>query len=144
MKYTVLTIGYITQVSPGLPEHSQPVDISIVITKVFLLTSPNSHRSSSPYQHPCLLVIGVLMTISSVSLFSSCFGFLGHCAPFRRKAAGGCPAALASGTCHENTEHRVPRVQTFLAAQVVQPSGVGRWCSMMEPKATTVATWGPI
>lgn len=140
----VLTIGYITitLVSAGLPEHSQPVVMSIVITKVFLLTSPNSHRSSSPYQHPCLLVIGVLKTISSVILFSSYFGFLGHCAPFR-KAAGGCPAALVSGTCHENTEHGVPRVQTFLAAQVVQPSGVGGLCSMMEPKATTVATWGP-
>ena len=142
MKYMVLTIGCITQVYQGLPEHSQPVDISVVITKVFLLTSPNSHRSSSPYQHPCLLVIGVLMTISSLSLFSSYFGFLGHCAPFR-KAAGGCPAALASGTCHDNTEHRVPRVQTFIAAQVVQPSGVGGLCSIMEPKATTLATWVP-
>lgn len=82
-----LTIGYITEVSPGYPEPAQPVDISIVIKNftvcgprltqnllpflAFLLASKCSHNVFSVSSSVCLS-----HHETSFMFFSSYFGFL--------------------------------------------------------------------
>lgn len=58
----VLTVGYITEISSRPLRTCSTWDISVVIINILLPASPSSHRTSSPFQHSCLLAVDILMT----------------------------------------------------------------------------------
>lgn len=123
MKYVVLTIGCITQVSPGSLNPFSPWYLSSDNKEYFCLLWLS--QNLQPFVPACLIQV-FSWQVSSTSPFSFYFGFLDHCLPFRKVL--GLPCAIVLGICHGNTEHRVPRVQAFIAAQVGQPPGVEMCC----------------
>ena len=107
-----------------LPEPFQPVDIWVVI-KNNISACLDSHRTSSPSSLPACYRCShneyhQLVHFPSVSVFLIIVLLSGR--------SWGFPVATALSTCHGNTEQRVPRVQPFTAAQVVQPPGVKMCC----------------
>lgn len=130
-----------------------------MITKLLLPASLNSHRTPSLLWHSCVLVIVIFKTNfawvhqlvccnyheASFVHFSFCFGFLGHCPPFRKvlEAASSLPLLLIPAIRALSTW--VLRAQAFIAAQVIKTQGVAvcYMTSSLCHEGSYLITWTP-
>ena len=138
MKYVVLIIGCITQVSPG----------SLNPFSLWYLSSDNKEyfcllwlsQNLQPFVPACLIQV-FSWQISPTSPFSFYFGFLDHCLPFRKvlglpccHCVGHLPWKYWAQGAKGAGFHCCPSGPTPRCGNVL--------CSRMEPKATSFVTWG--